>query len=80
MYLIGVESKAPMRFLNTWIDWQNVPSSAVRSMRIRPRRRSVSIEWQSGHYSTHTVCRRDMLRLLDRRQSVGEWVNRFALS
>ena len=69
-----------MRFLNTWIDWQNVPSSAVRSMRIRPRRRSVSIEWQSGHYSTHTVRRRDMLRLLDRRQSVGAWANRFALS
>ena len=69
-----------MRFLNTWIDWQNAPSSAVRSMRIRPRRRSISIEWQSGHYSTHTVRRRDMLRLLDRRQSVGEWVNRFALA
>jgi hypothetical protein len=26
------------------------------------------------------VRRRDMLRLLDPRQSVGQWVNRFALS
>ena len=80
LYLRRVKAKHPMRLLNTWIDWQHVPSTAVRSMRIRPRRRTITVEWRSGHYSTHTVRRRDMLRLLDPRQSVGQWVNRFALS
>ena len=66
--------------LNTVIIWQHVPSSAVSELRLRPRRRTITVEWRSGHYSTHAVRRRDMLRLLDPRQSVGQWVNRFALS
>src|SRR6056300_436371 len=66
--------------LNTVIIWQHVPSSAVSELRLRPRRRTITVEWRSGHYSTHAVRRRDMLRLLDPRQSVGQWVNSFALS
>jgi hypothetical protein len=64
--------------LNTVIIWQNVPSSAVAELRLRPRKRNVTIEWRSGHFSTHTVRRRDMLRLLTG-SSVGQWVNRYAL-
>ena len=66
--------------LNTVIIWNKVPSSAVRTLRLRPRKRNITIEWWSGHYSTHTnVRKRDMLRLLNPNQSVGEWVNVFAL-
>ena len=37
--------------------------------------------WQSGHYSAHTVRRRDMLRLLlNPKQSAGAWINDFALA
>ena len=64
--------------LNTVIIWQNVPSSAVSELRIRPRKRNVTIEWRSGHFSTHTVRRRDMIRLLTG-GSVGQWVNLYAL-
>jgi hypothetical protein len=64
--------------LNTVIIWQNVPSSAVSELRIRPRKRNITIEWRSGHFSTHTVRRRDMLRLLTG-GSVGQWVNLYAL-
>jgi hypothetical protein len=65
--------------LNTVIIWQDVPSSACSEMRLRPRKRSVTIEWRSGHFSTHTVRRRDMLRLLNPQQSVGQWINRYVL-
>ena len=66
--------------LNTVIIWANVPSSAVKELRLRPRRNSVTIEWRSGHYSTHSnVRKRDMLRLLNPQQSVGKWVNAFVL-
>jgi hypothetical protein len=55
--------------------WKDVPSSAVKELRLRTDR-SVTIEWQSGHYSTHlNVRKRDMLRLLNPNQSVGQWVN-----
>lgn len=81
LYLRRVKARHPMQNpLNTVIIWQHVPSSAVSELRLRPRRRTITVEWRSGHYSTHTVRRRDMLRLLDRRQSVGKWVNTFALS
>ena len=66
--------------LNTVIVWSRVPSSAVRELRLRPRKRSVTIEWWSGHYSTHSnIRKRDMLRLLNPKQSVGEWANTYAL-
>ena len=65
--------------LNTVIVWSRVPSSAVRELRLRPRKRNVTIEWWSGHYSTHSVRKRDMLRLLNPNQSVGQWANTYAL-
>ena len=65
--------------LNTVIIWQT-PSSACSELRVRPRRRTITVEWRSGHYSTHTVRRRDMLRLLNPQQSIGQWINRFALA
>ena len=66
--------------LNTVIIWQHVPSAAVSELRLRLRRRTITVEWRSGHYSTHTVRRRDMLRLLlDLNQSVGTWINSYVL-
>jgi len=55
-------------------------STATRAIRLSPLTRSVTIAWQSGHYSTHECRRRDQLRLLwDRYMlapiSYGEWVN-----
>ena len=56
-------------------------SSATEEIHLLPLRREVMVFWQSHHYSTHTVRRRDMLRLLlNLRQSAGEWVNRYALA
>ena len=66
--------------LNTNLVISTPQSSASEEIRLYPLRRHAMVFWQSGHYSAHTVRRRDMLRLLDRRQSVGQWVNRFALS
>jgi hypothetical protein len=66
-------------FLNAVIVWANVPSIAVKELRLRADR-SVTIEWRSGHYSTHrNVSRRAMLRLLNPQQSVGQWVNAYVL-
>ena len=66
--------------LNTVIIWQNVPSSACSELRLRFRKRNITVEWRSGHFSTHTVRRRDMLRLLNPQQSVGQWLNHYALA
>ena len=66
--------------LNTVIIWQDVPSDACSELRLRFRKRSITVAWRSGHYSTHTVRRRDMLRLLNPQQSVGQWINRYALA
>jgi hypothetical protein len=55
-------------------------SDALDELRLRPWKRSITVAWKSGHYSTHAnVRRRDMLRLLDPRQSFGQWVNRYVL-
>lgn len=62
------------------IFWDNVPSSAVETLVLQPERRRVVIEWRSGHLSDHSnVRKRDMLRLFNPYQSVGEWVNIYAL-
>jgi len=76
----GTEAKKPMtNLLNAVVVWQDVPSSAVKELRLRADR-SVTLEWQSGHYSTHrNVRKRDMLRLLNPNQSVGQWVNAYVL-
>ena len=56
-------------------------STATEQIRLYPFRRQCMVFWQSGHYSNHTVRRRDMLRLLvNLKQSAGEWVNRYALA
>ena len=39
-------------------------STATEQIRLYPFRRQCMVFWQSGHYSNHTVRRRDMLRLL----------------
>ena len=65
--------------LNTVIIWQDVPSTACSELRLRFRKRNITVFWRSGHLSTHTVRRRDMLRLLNPQQSVGQWLNRYAL-
>jgi len=65
--------------LNTVIIWDNVPSTACSELRLRFRKRSITIAWRSGHFSTHTCRRRDMLRLLNPQQSVGQWINRYVL-
>ena len=59
----------------------NTPySDATRQITLRPLTRSVSIDWKSGSYSTHTgIRRRDMPRLLDQRMSFGQWANRYVL-
>lgn len=55
-------------------------SDATRQITLNPLTRTVSIAWWSGSYSTHTgIRRRDMLRLLDRRLSYGQWANRYVL-
>jgi hypothetical protein len=56
-------------------------SSATEQIRFYPMSRQCMLFWQSGHYSNHTVRRRDMLRLLlDLKQSAGAWVNRYAFA
>ena len=51
-------------------------SSAADEIRLRPATRSVTVAWKTGHTCTFQgVRRRDMLRLLDRRLSFGQWVN-----
>jgi len=56
-------------------------STATEQIRLYPFRRQCMVFWRSGHYSNHTVRRRDMLRLLvNLKQSAGEWVNRYALA
>lgn len=65
--------------LNPTITWTDIPSDACSELRFRPCDRSVTIRWRSGKPSTHPCRRRDMLRLLDPRQSVGQWVNLFVL-
>jgi hypothetical protein len=62
------------------IIWDDVPSSAVETLILQPKRRRVIIEWRSGSLSDHSnVRKRDMLRLLNPYQSVGEWVNTYTL-
>lgn len=66
--------------LNTCLIVATPQSSATEEIRLYPFRRQCMLFWQSGHYSNHTVRRRDMLRLLvDLKQSAGAWVNRYAL-
>ena len=56
-------------------------SSATEEIHLLPFRREAMVFWQSNHYSTHKVRRRDMLRLLlNLRQSAGAWVNTYALA
>ncbi len=67
--------------LNTCLIVATPQSSATEEIRLYPFRRQCMLFWQSGHYSNHTVRRRDMLRLLvNLKQSAGEWVNRYALA
>jgi len=69
-----------VRYFASTVSWDNVPSSAVETLVLQPNRRRVVIEWRSGHLSDHSnVCKRDMLRLLNRKQSVGQWANAFVL-
>jgi len=54
-------------------------STATAEIRLFPLRRRAMIFWHSGSISSHTVRRRDMVRLLaDLKQSAGQWVNRYA--
>jgi hypothetical protein len=56
-------------------------STATEQIRLYPMTRQAMVFWRSGHYSNHTVRRRDMLRLLlNLKQSAGQWVNRCALA
>ena len=55
-------------------------STATRAIALGVLTRSVTIDWQSGHHSTHECRRRDQWRLLWQRYmlapiSYGEWVN-----
>ena len=69
-----------LKHLNFNIHWANVPSSAVETLLLQPERGSVIIEWRSGHLTyRRNIRKRDMLRLLNPYQSVGQWVNTFAL-
>ena len=43
--------------LYTVIIWQDVPSSACSELRLRFRKRNITVFWRSGHLSTHTVLR-----------------------
>ena len=55
-------------------------STATEQIRLYPVTRQCMVFWQSRHYSTHSVRRRDMLRLLlNLKQSAGQWVNKYAL-
>ena len=55
-------------------------STATEQIRLYPLTRQCMVFWHSGHYSTHTVRRRDMVRLLlNLKQSAGTWVNNYAL-
>ena len=66
--------------LDTCIIVATPQSSATEEIHLFPLRRQAMIFWQSCDYSTHSVRRRDMVRLLmDLRQSAGQWVNRYAL-
>ena len=77
----GMKNKTAMNLLNTVLIVDTTEgSSATNEIRFRPFKRSVTVEWKSGHFSTHrNVRRRDMLRLLNPRQSYGQWVNRYVL-
>ena len=56
-------------------------STATEQIRLYPLTRQCMVFWHSRHYSTHSVRRRDMLRLLlNLKQSAGQWVNKYALS
>ena len=55
-------------------------STATEQIWLYPVTRQCMVSWHSRHYSTHSVRRRDMLRLLlNLKQSAGQWVNRYAL-
>ena len=55
-------------------------SIATEQIRLYPLTRQCMVFWHSRHYSTHSVRRRDMLRLLlNLKQSAGQWVNKYAL-
>jgi hypothetical protein len=55
-------------------------STATQQINLYPVTRQCMIFWNSGHYSSHKVRRRNMLRLLvDLKQSAGVWVNRYVL-
>ena len=55
-------------------------STATEQIWLYPVTRQCMVFWHSRHYSTHSVRRRDMLRLLlNLKQSAGQWVNRYAL-
>ena len=66
--------------LNTALIISTPQSSASEEIRLYPFRRHAMVFWLSGHYSAHTVRRRDMLRLLlDLNQSAGTWINTYVL-
>ena len=57
------------------------PSSACERVILSPLTRSAIVQWHSGSVSGHACRRRDMVRLLvNRRGSVGQWVNRTLLA
>tara|TARA_B100002019_G_scaffold104417_1_gene89825 strand:- start:577 stop:783 length:207 start_codon:yes stop_codon:yes gene_type:complete len=67
--------------INTCLVFATPQSSASEEIRLYPLRRHAMVFWQSGHYSAHTVRRRDMLRLLlNPKQSAGAWINAYALA
>ncbi len=67
--------------LNTCLIIATPQPSPSEQSRLYPLRRRAMVFWQSGHYSAHTVRRRDMLRLLlNLKQSAGAWINDYALA
>ena len=78
---MGEPNGNPMgNLLNTNLIISTPQSSASEEIRLYPLRRHAMVFWQSGHYSAHTVRRRDMLRLLlDLNQSAGTWINTYVL-
>ena len=51
-------------------------SSACEHVILSPLTRTAIIKWRSGSISAHACRRRDMLQLINRDASLGQWANR----
>lgn len=56
------------------------PSTACQRVILSPLTGRAIVQWQSGSVSAHDCRRRDMLRLMNRDASLGQWVNRHCLA